>query len=128
MPYTCTNSHALTHEKLCINKGFHVLLMHRKINFIMIIPGPLQLFPHTPFVGHNTQKLVVCYPCFCNPPKNGPIKKKISLARSLTLFHWVRVHFSAHGAKEPLVQHWGMIISNTYHYYISILRHRIFVL
>ena len=54
--------------------------------------------------------------------------KKDAQAGSLTLFPWERVHYSAQGAREPLVPHRGSIISNTYHYYIFTLRHHIFVL
>ena len=48
------NSRALTGEKSCINKGFLVLLMHRKLTFNMIVPGPLKLFRHTLLNCHNT--------------------------------------------------------------------------
>ena len=51
------NSRALTGEKLCINKGFLVLLMHRKLTFNMIVSGPLKLFRHTPLNCHNTIKM-----------------------------------------------------------------------
>ena len=44
-----------TGEKPCINKGYHALLMHRKITFIMIVPDPLQLFRHTALMCHNTK-------------------------------------------------------------------------
>ena len=36
------NSHALTGENPCVNKGFHVLLMHGKVIFNMIVPGSLK--------------------------------------------------------------------------------------
>ena len=48
------NSRALTGEKPCINKGFLVLLMRRKLTFNMIVPGPLKLFRHTLLNCHNT--------------------------------------------------------------------------
>ena len=48
------NSRALTGEKPCINKDFLVLLMHRKLTFNMIVPGPLKLFRHTLLNCHNT--------------------------------------------------------------------------
>ena len=70
VPYT-VNSRALTGEKACINKGFLVLLMHRKLTFSMIVPGPLKLFRHTPFNCHNTINW------WCNRPiKMDPFKKK----------------------------------------------------
>ena len=34
------NSHALTGEKLCINKAIQALLMHGYATFNMIVPGP----------------------------------------------------------------------------------------
>ena len=53
MPYT-VNICALTGKKPCINKGFLVVLMHRKLTFNMIVPSPLKLFRHTLFNWHNT--------------------------------------------------------------------------
>ena len=71
VPYT-VNSRALTGKKWCINKGFLVLLMHRKLTFNMIAPGPQKLFRHTLFNCHN----IIHW--WCNRPiKNGPIKKKM---------------------------------------------------
>ena len=70
MPYT-VNSRALTGGKPCINKGLLVPLMHRKLTFNMIVPGPLKLFRHTLFNCHNTMNW------WCNRThKNGPVKKK----------------------------------------------------
>ena len=70
MPYT-VNSRTLTGEKPCINKGFLVPLMHRKLTFNMIVPGPLKLFRHTFFHCHNTINW------WCNKPiKTDPLKKK----------------------------------------------------
>ena len=71
MPFT-VNSHALTAEKPCINKGFLELLMHRKLTFNMIVPGPLKLFRHTLFNCHNTINW------WCNRPiKMDPLKKML---------------------------------------------------
>ena len=76
VPYTI-NSHALTGEKPCINKGFHGMLMHRKLPFNMIVPGPLILFRHTLYLSQYN-KLVVFFLCFYNRPiKLGPLKKML---------------------------------------------------
>ena len=127
MPYT-VNSRALTDEKLCINKGFLMRLMHRKLTFNMIVPGPLKLFRHTLFNCHNTINW------WCNRPiKMDPFKKKKkkkdAWAGFLTLFFWLRVRYSIHHAREQLVLQCGTIASNTYHYYTSVdkLHHHIFV-
>ena len=70
------NSHTLTGEKPCINEGFHVLLMHRKVTFNMIAPGPLKLFHHTHFIGHNTINWwCTTYVSVTNPYKMDPLKK-----------------------------------------------------
>ena len=117
MPYT-VNSRALTSEKPCINKGFLVPLMHRKLTFNMIVPGPLKLFRHTLFNCHNTINW------WCNRPiKMDPLKKRRRC--SGRVLNYV---FLDH-AREPLVLQRGTIASYTYHYYTSIdkLRHHIFV-
>ena len=42
---------------------------------------------------------------FCNGPiKIDPLRNKDARAGSGTLFHWVRVHYSAHDARELLVR------------------------
>ena len=106
MPYT-VNSRALTGEKQCINKGFLVLLKHRKLTFNMIVPGPLKLFRHTLFNCHNTINW------WCNRPiKMNPLKKRRRCSgRFWTLFFWVRVRYSIHHAREPLVMQRGTTAS-----------------
>ena len=124
MAYT-VNSRALTGQKPCINKGFLVPLKHRKLTFNMIVPGPLKLFRHTLFNCHNTINW------WCNRLiKIDPLKKKKDAPAGFwTLFFWVRVRYSIHHAREPLVLQRGTIASYTYHYCTSIdkLRHHIFV-
>ena len=120
MPYN-VNSRALTGEKPRINKGFLVPLKHRKLTFNMIVPGPLKLFRHTLFNCHNT----------INWWSDRPIKKKKKKKRSARpglepCFFWVRVRYSIHHAREPLVMQYGTTASYTYHDYTSIdkLRHQ----
>ena len=115
MPYT-VNSRALTGEKPCINKAFLVLLMHRKLTFNMIVPGPLKLFRHALFNCHNT----INWWCIRLIRIESLKKKKKKDAQA-----GVRVRYSSHHAGEPLVLQCGTIASNTYHYYTSIdqLRH-----
>ena len=122
MPYT-VNSRTLTGEKPCINKGFLVPLKHRKLTFNMIVPGPLKLFRHTLFNCHNTINWL------CNRPiKMDPLKKIKKAARAgfEPCFFWVRVRYSIHHAREPLVVQRCTTASYTYHYYTSIdkLRHQ----
>ena len=62
-----------------LNKGYHVLLMLRKITFNMIVPGPLKLFRHRRYISDNTINwwYATQYLCFCNGPiKIDPFKKK----------------------------------------------------
>ena len=113
---------------MCINKGFLVLLMHRKLTFNMIVPGPVKLFCHTLtiFNCHNTINW------WCNRPikkKKKKKKKKDARAGFRTLFFWVIVRYSIHPTRERLVLQPGTIASYIYHYYTSIdkLRHHIFV-
>ena len=86
MPYA-VNSRALTGQKPCINKESLALMMRRKTGFNMIVPGPLNLFRHAPFIGDGAIKLVVCYLCFCNGPiktrKKETKEKKKGLDRAL---------------------------------------------
>ena len=120
MPDT-VNSRALTGEKPCMNKGFLVPLKHRKLTFNMIVPGPLKLFRHTLFNCHNTINW------WCNRLiKMDPLKKRRCSGQFWTLFFWVRVRYSIHHAREPLVVQRGTTASYTYHYYNSIdkLRHQ----
>ena len=106
MPYT-VNSRALTGEKPCINKGFLVPLKHRKLTFNMIVPGPLKLFRHTLFNCHNTINW------WCNRPiKMDPLKKKKDARPGFEpCFFWLRVRYSIHHAREPLVLQRGTIAS-----------------
>ena len=124
MPYN-VNSRALTGEKPCINKGFLVPLKHRKLTFNMIVPGPLKLFRHTLFNCHKTINWWSNRPIKMDPLKKKKKKKRCS-AGSWTLFFWVRVRYSIHHAREPLVMQRGTTASYTYHYYTSIdkLRHQ----
>ena len=127
MPHT-VNSRALTGEKPCINKRFLVPLKHRKLNFNMIVPGPLKLFRHTLFNCHNTINWWSNRPIKMDPLKKKRKKKKKKDARAgfWTLFFWVRVRYSIHPAREPLVLQSDTIASYTYHYYTFIdkLRHQ----
>ena len=75
MPYTI-NSHASTDEKPCINKGFHAQLTHRKVTLDKIVPGPLNLFHYTPFIGHKTINLSCATYVSVMDPKNGTVQKK----------------------------------------------------
>ena len=75
MSYTI-NSHALTGEKPCINKGFLVPFKHRKLTFNMIVPGPLKLFRHTFFNCHNTIHWWCNRPIKMDPFNNNKKKKK----------------------------------------------------
>ena len=75
MPHT-VNSRALTGEKPCINKRFLVPLKHRKLNFNMIVPGPLKLFRHTLFNCHNTINWWSNRPIKMDPLKKKRKKKK----------------------------------------------------
>ena len=120
MPYT-VNSRALTGENPCINKGFLVPLKHRKLTFNMIVPGPLKLFRHTLFNCHN----IINWWCI-RPIKMDPLKKQKMLGPVLNPVFWVRVRYSIHHAREPLVVQRGMTASYTYHYYTSIdkVRHQ----
>ena len=123
MAYTVT-SRALTGEKPCINKGFLVLLMHRKLTFNMIAPGPLKLFRHILYNCHNTINW------WSNRSiKRAHSKKKDARTGFWTLFFCVRVCYSIHYAREPLVLQCGTIASNTHHYFTSIDKvcHHIFV-
>ena len=122
-------SRALNGEKPCIKKGFYVLLMHRKLIFNMIVPGPLKLYR---LYRSQYNKLVVCNLCFCNGPiksvdplKMDPFKKKMF---GPGLEPWVRDHYSAYGPIYPLVPQRSTVVSCNYHYYISTLCHYIFVL
>ena len=76
MPHT-VNSRALTGEKPCINKGFLVPFMHRKLTFNMIVPGPLKLFRHTLFNCHNTINW------WCNRPPPPPLQKIIIIKKKM---------------------------------------------
>ena len=117
------NSRALTGENPCINKGFLVPLMHRKLTFNMIVPGPLKLFRHTLFNCHNTINW------WCNRPIKWThyIKKMLGLGFEPCFSGWETATLLI--TLEPLVLQRGTIASNTYHYYTSIdkLRHHIFV-
>ena len=119
VPYT-VNSRALTGGKPCINKDFLVPLKHRKLTFNIIVPGPLKLFRHTLFNCHNTINW------WCNRPiKMDPLKKKM-LGPVMNPVLLVRVRYSIHHAREPLVVQRGTTASYTYHYYnfIDKLRHQ----
>ena len=120
MPYTI-NSHALTGEKPCINKGFLVPLKHRKLTFNMIVPGPLKLFRHTLFNCHNTMNW------WCNRPiKMDQLKKK---KKKKLLGRGLNPVFLGEGPllySSRYLESRLYIASYTYHYYTSIdkLRHQ----
>ena len=124
MPYT-VNRHVLTGENLCIINGFLVPLMHRKLTFSMIVPGPLKLFRHILFKCHNTINW------WCNIPiKMDPLKKKkdaragfescFSASESATLLITLQSRLYCNAVRLRL--------KPTYHYYTSIdkLRHHTF--
>ena len=104
MPYT-VNSRALTGEKPCINKGFLGLLTHRKLTFNMIVPGPLKLLRLTPFNHVNCHSTINWW---CNRPiKIDPLKNCSGRVLN-SVFFWVRVRYSTHHAREPLVRQRGL--------------------
>ena len=121
MPHT-VNSRVLTSEKPCINKGFLVMLMHRKLTFNMIVPGPLKLFRHILFTCHNT-----IIGCVMDPLKKKK-KKENKRPGFEPCFLWETATLPITLESRFLLQR-GTIASNTYHYYTSIdkLRHHIFV-
>ena len=132
MPYT-VNSHALTGQKPCINKGFLVPLKHRKLTFNMIVPGPLKLFHHTLFNCHNTIYW------WCNRLiKIDPLKKKkkkkmlglgfepcFSVWESATLFITLESRLYCNAVLLPLIPITTALLSINYVITSLCIRHRV---
>ena len=120
----CIKGSVLTGEKPCINKGFLVLLMHRKFIFNMIVPGALKLFRNSLFYCHNTINW------WCNRPiKMDPLKKDARLGfelcfsgrESATLLITLESHLYCNAVRSHLIQSLDLL-----HFSIDKLRHHIF--